>query len=252
MIFHRKHYYLSLLFLYSSLQTYYLEFAYPQEENLSLKADFLYYLSSICKTSVFIETQALHGKTTQNALKYFDEIYSIEQSPELCTELKSKFEDVPHVTILEGTANIILSEFLRTFDTNKRILFWLDHNIENENSSKDAFSILEELKTIELSGINNSIVLVNNIHLFFEETTGHPTLQSIKNHIININPKYILYVYGNILLAVLSTDNIQVSPLIQLFTQLYAKCPTSIPEKKGIEELQSKFGLFPSIQKYIF
>jgi hypothetical protein len=71
-----------------------------------------------------VETGTYHGEMVSAMKPRFEQIFSIEQDPELAQRAVSKFARYPHIHILQGDSQKILPELVNSLT--RPALFWLD------------------------------------------------------------------------------------------------------------------------------
>jgi hypothetical protein len=232
----------------------YLEFSYPKGGYGGLSENFLNLLRKTFNVSVLVESGTWLGHTVQEATKQMDEIYSIELSKELYNKAQELFKNNNNVHLFWGSSDKIFKTLLPTLDRNKRILFWLDahdsYGYQTVGGFKDT-PIAEELYAIRDAGITNAILLIDDVRDFFRQLPDYPTVENLKKLILEVNPDYQFYIFGDLGLAFLPSDNIKVSPLIKLLTSLYLKIPVSAEESEAFNFLQNRFLIFKDFEKYL-
>lgn len=243
---------LSFLLFTNSYGTY-LEYHNPKDQSHALDPSFFQYLQSFFQTPILIESGTFRGTTVENAMPYFEKIYSIELSDQLYHDANEKFQKFPSVSILHGSSDIIIAKLLQNINSQKRILFWLDGHYSagvTALGSKET-PIVEELLAIKASGIDNAVILVDDIRCFFWKENDFPSVQRLKELILNINPAYQFYIYGDLAIAFLDSDNITVSPLINIMTDLYIFPNLSSIESNSLKIIQQKLGLFGCLDQFL-
>jgi predicted AAA+ superfamily ATPase len=217
-----------------------------------LSPSFIKLIQKTFNISVFIESGTFLGATVENALSYMEKIYSIELSEILYEKAVEKFKNYPQVKIIHGSSDKILTELLPTLDASERICFWLDGHYSagiTALGNKET-PLVEELIAIKNSGIKNALILVDDIRECFYHGKDYPSVEKVKNLILDINSDYQFYIYGDMAIAFLPSDSITVSSLISLMTTLYLLPPTSPVEIQSLKNLQSKFHIYPALDRY--
>ncbi len=205
-----------------------LKFMYPKSNDWSLSLEFIKYLKEIFNFDVFIETGTYNGSTCSKAAIILDEIYSIELDPNFYKNCLDKFKDQPKIHLHLGDSKDVLKTILPSI--NKKILFYLDAHWSGDTiKGEENTPILGELKAIKETGIKNSVILVDDIrhfqnkylseiHLANGKNSGdanYPTLDELKQAILSINSDYKFFIYGDMAIAYLKTENVIPSKIIQ-------------------------------------
>lgn len=249
----KNFYIVYFLLCFHLLDAFHLEYHEPKTYTHSLAPNFIELLKDVFHISTFVETGTFMGNTVNNALPFMKHIYSIELAPHLYEQAVEKFKEYTQVKIMLGSSDQLFPELLAKIDRSQRICFWLDgHYSEGETAKGNKFTpLVEELEAIKNAEIKNALILVDDIRACIESATDYPSVRELKELIRAINPDYQFYIYGDIALACLPTDNISVSPLISLMTTLYLLVDISEKEKVAFDNIQRKFQVFPSIIKYL-
>ena len=93
--------------------------------NFSIDTGLVEALKRELKLSLFIETGTFEGDAIEIARPYFDEIHSIELSPEYYELAKARFEGDPNVHLYLGDSANQLAALKPVFK-GRPTLFWLD------------------------------------------------------------------------------------------------------------------------------
>lgn len=154
-------------------------------------------------------------------------------------------------TIIEiKTKCVTLDDTIAKADTNKKILFLFD------NTAYENTTIRENLATIKNYNVTNALIIIKNLRKFLYQENNFPTIPELKQLILNINPTYQFYAYGDTALAFLPEDNVTPSPLIKIMTTMYlledfpAITPnTTQQELSEFLKAQNNIGLFHSVEE---
>lgn len=191
-----------------------------------LDADFLKKLVNLFQVDVFVETGTYLGDTSYEGSKVFKEVYTIENNHKLFTKAQKRFKNTPNVHCWEGSSPLVLKKNLAKIKG--RILFWLDSHNALGTTQKDLVgkTTREELAAIKAAGIQNAVILIDNIQMFhvssqdaFSLEEPFSTLQDLRSAIADVNPNYEFWILGNIAIAYPKEDQIKVSPLVKACTQ---------------------------------
>lgn len=200
------------------------------KHNEALNPEFLKQLKSFFDIDVFIETGTYLGDTCKVASTIFNQVHSIELDNQLYLNALNLFKHNNNVHIHHGNSKDVLSNVLKNI--NNKILFFLDAHWSEGITAKgpEITPILPELKIIKESGIHNAVILVDDIRFFQENEIiqkeynktesifGYPTLDSLKQHILDINRDYEIVIFGDILLAFIPNGKVTISPVLKALT----------------------------------
>lgn len=212
------------LFSHDRLLTY----KWPKYDKTgSLDKNFCKKLKQFFDIDIFIETGTYSGETTRVGQGIFKEVYSIELSKELYSEAENNFNNFSNVFLYLGSSDEILYKILPEIKEKERVLFYLDAHYSggvtacngNINNGAASNPILKELRAIKNCGIKNAIILIDDLRGFYAPPQNAPTLKEIKKTIKEVNSNYKFYAYGDIGIAFLPEDNVEVSNLIKEMTQ---------------------------------
>ncbi|HEX2983831.1 MAG TPA: hypothetical protein VHO28_09845, partial [Ignavibacteriales bacterium] len=194
-----------------------------KNKNYSLTQEFLTFLKDSFAIDSFIETGTYLGESAYNASKVFKNIYTIELSQKLYAEASKRYASA-NINFYCGDSAKVLKEMLPQIKG--KALFWLDGHYSGGATAKAGKNtpILEEIEALKSSGINEAIVLVDDIRLFekMEKTdeglSGYPGLHELIEALLSLNPSYKYALLGDILIAYLPNDNFEVSDVIKSCT----------------------------------
>lgn len=127
---------------------------------------------------IFVETGTFHGDMVAAMKHYFDNIYSIELSPELFEKAKQRFDGDHIVEIIHGDSGVELDKLLDRID--QPALFWLDGHYSagvTARSHKDT-PIFEELTHIYNHRISDHVVIIDDARLFGSDP-AYPTIKEL-------------------------------------------------------------------------
>lgn len=116
-------------------------------------------LRKVFSLSVFVETGTFKGESTIWAAKYFDKVYTIENSETLYNETGKKFTAYPNIEFVKGHSAEKLVDILSQLQL--PALFWLDAHWCGSVTygAEDECPLLNELKLIVNQPINHIIVI---------------------------------------------------------------------------------------------
>tara|TARA_R110002020_G_scaffold67820_11_gene177974 strand:- start:3741 stop:4367 length:627 start_codon:yes stop_codon:yes gene_type:complete len=169
-------------------------------------------LSSRYDIKTFIETGTHIGETilAMSQCEVFDQIHTIEISPDAVEFLKTRFVkfadsqniSLDNVVIYHGDSTAILPEIL-TKDIG-RSFFWLDAHYSGEGSGKkenENCTILKELESLKTSPIKDHVIGIDDIDQCVEKASDYPSLEEIEKAIYSINKDYSISIKYNVLWA---------------------------------------------------
>lgn len=149
--------------------------------------------------AVFIETGTYKGKMVYAVQPYIKEIYSIELSETYCKKARQKFAGYPDIHILKGQSEQILPKILKDID--KPCLFWLDAHWSGGSTAKADIEtpIMQEMQCV-LNHLKaeEHVVLIDDARCFTGEN-DYPTVESLKQFILNIHSNWIFEVKDDII-----------------------------------------------------
>jgi hypothetical protein len=135
---------------------------------------------------VFVETGTFEGESIRRVRAQFEEIHSVESSPEYYTQAVSRFRDDPKVSLHFGHSPEILRKLAPSL-LGKSVLYWLDAHwcvADYIAGDKSQCPLLDELSAI--SSLNEqSVILIDDARLFLcppprpHEVSQWPSFNSI-------------------------------------------------------------------------
>ena len=150
-------------------------------------------------TEVFIETGTYKGKMVYAVQPHIKEIYSIELSQNHYKKARQKFAGYPNIHILHGQSGLILPEILN--DIYKPCLFWLDAHYSGGSTAKGHLEtpIMQEIECIlNHPKAKEHVILIDDARCFTGEN-DYPTVESLKQLIMNIHPDWFFEVKDDII-----------------------------------------------------
>lgn len=138
------------------------------------------------KTRIMVETGTLLGDMVEAMKNHFDQIYSIEISPELARKAKQRFADNSRISIIENDSAVALKSLVP--EIREPALFWLDGHYSGGSTGKGDKDtpIMEELATIYASDIPH-IVLIDDARCFGSEK-DYPSHNELSAYIKSLRP----------------------------------------------------------------
>jgi hypothetical protein len=137
-------------------------------------------------TPVMVETGTLHGDMIEAMKDHFEELYSIEISPEFAAKAQQRFANSAKIRIIENDSAIALQRLVP--ELHRPSLFWLDGHYSGGNTGKGAqvTPVLDELSTIYASDLDH-VVLIDDARLFGTDK-DYPSLEKLTSHIRKLRP----------------------------------------------------------------
>ncbi len=191
----------------------------------ALKASVIEQLKTAFNLEAFVETGTWMGDTAEEASEFFDEIHTIELSPEICAQAVERFKECDCVRVYQGDSGKILADILSS--VRARTLFYLDGHYSGGVTAKGdtCTPILEEINQIRISGKSDSVILIDDIRLFqnsiYPEKIAkfaleeYPDIADVVHALLQINPAYQICFLGDALLAFPDDPKISVSPVVR-------------------------------------
>jgi len=132
---------------------------------------------------ILVETGTCVGTMVYATRNFFEQIFSIELSHNLCEEAKERFAKFSHIHIFEGDSSKVLSTILVSI--NQPCIFWLDAHYSGGITvlGERITPILEELKEIFAHPQKNHIILIDDAR-HFNGLDDFPTLAELKKFVL--------------------------------------------------------------------
>lgn len=178
------------------------------------------------QVDVLVETGTFTGDTAAKARDIFKEIHTIELSPHYHSYATQKLSGYPNIHCHLGHSGDVLNKIIPQI--NGRILFWLDAHWSGSDTAKGNTNsaICEEITAIKRSGVKDSVILIDDIRAFqgFSESVtefygGYPSINRLKELILEINSDYEFWIIGDVALAYPSQEAVAPSSLVKACTQ---------------------------------
>jgi hypothetical protein len=135
---------------------------------------------------VFIETGTFRGDMIEAQRGNFKRIFSIELSHALWEKAKARFENYPHIRLIEGDSGELLNTLMA--EISDPAIFWLDGHYSGGITARGEKEcpVYEELNAIYKSGKSlRHLVLVDDARLFIGER-DYPTMPELEQHLKSI------------------------------------------------------------------
>ncbi|MBP9842271.1 MAG: hypothetical protein KBC64_07625 [Simkaniaceae bacterium] len=165
----------------------------------------------------FFETGTFDGKTTVNASQFFKHVITVEIYEPLFKRIQPKFRSYRNIASYFGNSSQLIASIGK--ELQGTTLFWLDAHYSgkgtgvsdsvNSGSAEAITAIREELAAIHTVGIQDCVILIDDIRGFGTEISdqiflgcwAYPTLQEVKLALLKINPQFEIALLGDMLLA---------------------------------------------------
>jgi hypothetical protein len=225
-------------------------------KNFSLENKYISMIEEATHAICFLETGTYLGDTTEIAAKHFPFVHTIELGKDLFEKAKKRFSKKKNISLYLGDSSELLPSILKQIK-DKAVIF-LDAHFSMGTTVKGIVNtpILTELDHIKKSKHINSIIIIDDIRMFYDPLIqqennfmeGYPSLNMIVEKILEINPHYKIAIVYDTLIAFIDEEQITVSPVIRAVTmsRLYdgsnylqehlLKAELCIAESKNIEK----------------
>ena len=132
--------------------------------------------------NILIETGTYLGEMIEAQKNTFRSIYSIELGHNLHVAAKLKFNEEPHITLLEGDSSNVLKALMP--QVKEPAIFWLDGHYSGGITAKGDKDcpIFEELTAILNADKLHHILMIDDARLFIG-ADGYPTVDELESFI---------------------------------------------------------------------
>jgi hypothetical protein len=146
---------------------------------------------------VLVETGTFRGDMIEAQRSNFKRVYSVELANGLWEKAVTRFQNDPHVTIIQGDSSRVLRELVPTLT--EATLFWLDgHYCGGDTAMGDKeCPIYAEIEAI-LNSSNGHVMLVDDARLFVGKR-DYPTITQLAAFVKALNSEYHLTVSHDII-----------------------------------------------------
>ncbi|MBN1679267.1 MAG: hypothetical protein JW966_03185 [Anaerolineae bacterium] len=138
-----------------------------------------------------VETGTHLGEMVNATKRTFDRIYTIELSEDRCREASQRFARFPHITVIQGSSDVMLPGVLAEIST--PCLFWLDAHYSGGitvRGDKDT-PIVEELRTILVHPVGDHVILIDDAREFVGKN-DYPAIAELEALIHSVRPEFTL------------------------------------------------------------
>ncbi len=163
-------------------------------------------LQDVISLSVLVETGTFRGDTVSEFIDRFEEIHSVELSPDLCRAAQTRFANQPHVHVHEGDSATVLRNLRGRFE-GQGVLYWLDAHwcvadgTAGQTSQCPLLQELAALKTID----DQSVILIDDARLYLcppadpHEVSQWPSWQAIINGLTEVSDRHEMMVVNDVI-----------------------------------------------------
>ncbi len=141
-------------------------------------------------TPVMVETGTLFGDMIEAMKDHFEELISIEISPELAKKAQQRFAGSGKIKVIENDSAVALKSIVPELE--QPALFWLDGHYSGGNTGKGEKDtpIMDELESIYQSALDH-VVLIDDARLFGIDK-DYPSMEQLEEFIRKRRPNAII------------------------------------------------------------
>jgi len=141
-------------------------------------------------TPVMVETGTLFGDMIEGMKDHFEELISIEISPELAKKAQQRFAGSGKIKVIENDSAVALKSIVP--ELKQPALFWLDGHYSGGNTGKGEKDtpIMDELESIYQSALDH-VVLIDDARLFGIDK-DYPSMEQLEEFIRKRRPNAII------------------------------------------------------------
>ena len=163
-------------------------------------------LQSAIPLAVLVETGTFRGDTVAEFVERFDEIHSVELSPDLCGAAKKRFADQPQVHIHEGDSAAFLKKLRGRFE-GQGVLYWLDAHwcvADDTAGQTSQCPLLQELAALKMIS-DQSVILIDDARLYLcppadpHEVSQWPSWQQIVNGLAEVSDRHEMMIVNDVI-----------------------------------------------------
>lgn len=174
--------------------------------DFSINPRLIEYLREYVPLDLFVETGTFTGDSVRSVLELFDEIHTIELSPDLYAAAVEQFADNANVNVHHGDSADVLGR-LRPEMSGRSVLYWLDAHwcvADDTAGEQSQCPLLGELAAIEELN-DSSVVLIDDARLFLctpphpHEVSQWPRFQQIVETLFTIGSAHEIAVVNDVI-----------------------------------------------------
>ena len=150
------------------------------------------------RIAVFIETGTYLGETVDFVKRLFRKIFSIELDLKLYQAAKERFAREKNIAIRQGDSGEVIESILSNIS--EPCIFWLDGHYSEGFTAKGKLNtpILAELGHIFAHSNQDHVILIDDARCF-DGLNDYPTLDVLKQFVVNKRPNFQFYVEDDII-----------------------------------------------------
>lgn len=194
-------------------------------ENMSLEESFIQMIAQATNAEIILETGTYKAQSTKKMARHFKQVYTIELGKELYESAKRSVKN-KNIVFHHGDSAHVLPKLLPQLKG--KIVFFLDAHFSMHDTAQgdENTPILTELEIIKKAQIKDSIIIIDDVRMFYKPITnvkntfmeGYPTVNNMVEKILEINSSYQFAIVYDTLIAFPSADLITVCPLVKAAT----------------------------------
>jgi hypothetical protein len=175
--------------------------------HFSIDAGLVAVFKTLLPLQVFVETGTYEGESIRRVRPLFDEIHSVESSPQYYSQGVSQFRDDPKINLYLGHSPEVLRQLVTSL-LKKSVLYWLDAHwcvADHSAGGSSQCPLLDELGAI--STLNEqSVALIDDARLFLcppprpYEVSQWPSFNSILECLRSLSSMHELMVLNDVLI----------------------------------------------------
>lgn len=173
----------------------------------SLDPNLIQVLQETLPLDVFVETGTFKGDTVEIVKDHFKQIYSIELSKEYYEQVKARFQNMHHLTLIQGDSGSSLKSIMPEIK-DRPTLFWLDAHwcvAENTAGEMSQCPLLAELDAIQQLN-PMSMIAIDDARLFLttppapHEASDWPSFTNVVHHLFKLSNQHRLMILNDCIL----------------------------------------------------
>ena len=165
------------------------------------------FFRDLCNVQAFVETGTYKADTSLWASSNFDQVYSIELSPDLYRQTSLKYRNYANINFLNGNSSEILPKIMA--EISQPSIFWLDGHWSGDGTAgeENECPLLQEIEAINNFGYEKYI-FIDNARLFLSpppppNNINHwPTIAEILKKIEQGVPDSYTIVYNDVIISI--------------------------------------------------
>jgi tetratricopeptide (TPR) repeat protein len=197
------------------------------------------FLKAALNFTIFVETGTFHGDTANWACGIFDEVYSIELSPELHRRAALRLQQHGNLVLLQGDTGIHLANLIGRLK--QPALFWLDAHwsLGETAGENDPCPLLRELDIILRSSLPH-MLLIDDARLFCappalpHPASSWPSLPALTRYLEKLDRSE-FFLFEDVLIVPPPSQAELVRNYLQLQDTLHSESPLRSPPSLSAE-----------------